>query len=99
MPKSRQIRVPQPPEPVKRVLKEVTQPGLVHPALIPGIGVEQTGRTFPTNRVVFAVAGALIVAVIGWAIVAPDEISVVGGASLAWVTERFGWMSPTRADG
>lgn len=55
--------------------------------------MEQTGKKFPTNRVVFAIAGALIVAVIGWAIVAPDGISVVGSASLAWVTERFGLLA------
>lgn len=77
---------------MKRVLKEVTQPGLVHPALIPGIGVEQTGKTFSTNRLVFAVAGVLIVNVITWAFISPDAISHIGSVSLAWVTERFGWL-------
>ncbi len=74
------------------MLKEVTRPGLVHPALIRGIGVEQTGKQFPTNRVVFAIAGFSIVAVIVWAVIAPDAISEVGNSSLAWVTEKFGWM-------
>ena len=42
---------------VRRVVEEVTKPGLVHPALIPGIGVERTSRVFATNAVVFAIAG------------------------------------------
>ncbi|MGO1384654.1 MAG: BCCT family transporter [Arachnia sp.] len=77
---------------VKRVIREVTQPGLVHPALIPGIGVERTGREFSTNWIVFAIAGLAVVGVIGWAIVAPSSITTVGDASLAWVTVNFGWM-------
>lgn len=78
--------------PVKRMIKEVTRPGLVHPALIPGIGVENTRRTFATNRSVFVVAGALVAAVIIWAFAAPQNISDVGETSLAWVTSTFGWM-------
>ncbi|WAC66477.1 BCCT family transporter [Agrococcus sp. SL85] len=78
--------------PVRQVIREVTEPGLVHPALIPGIGVERTGRAFPTNWLVFAVAGALVLAVIVWGIVAPDSIQAAGSASLTWVADTFGWM-------
>lgn len=92
MSKKTQSRMPRPPEPVKRVFKEVTRPGLVHPALIPGIGVEKTGKTFATNRLVFALAGILIVSVIAWAFISPEAISHVGTVSLAWVTEKFGWL-------
>ncbi|WP_156822549.1 BCCT family transporter [Demetria terragena] len=81
-----------PPRPVKRMIKEVTRPGLVHPALIPGIGVESTRRTFATNRTVFVIAGALVAAVIIWAFASPDSIKDVGETSLAWVTGTFGWM-------
>ncbi|ERG65540.1 hypothetical protein L332_13965 [Agrococcus pavilionensis RW1] len=78
--------------PVRRVIREVTEPGLVHPALIPGIGVERTGRVFGTNWAVFAVAGAFVAAVIIWGIVDPAGVQSVGSASLAWVTSRFGWL-------
>ncbi|MDO5759165.1 MAG: BCCT family transporter [Rhodobacterales bacterium] len=78
----------------RRVLREVTHPGpgLVHPALIPGIGVERTNYTFGTNPAVFVISGILIVGVIVWAIIAPDSISTTGNAALAWVTTRFGWL-------
>lgn len=77
---------------VKRVIKEVTEPGLVHPALIPGIGVERTGLQFVTNKIVFAVAGLAVVAVIAWGVIAPDSITTVGNASLSFVTTYFGWL-------
>ena len=67
-------------------------PGLVHPALIPGVGVEKTHFEFGTNRTVFAVSGALIVGVILWAMLAPSSIPVVGSAALGWVNLNFGWL-------
>ncbi len=77
---------------VRRVVKEVTKPGLVHPALIPGIGVERTSRVFTTNIVVFVIAGLSVVGVISWSIFAPENVAATGEASLAWVTTNFGWM-------
>lgn len=77
---------------VRRVVNEVTTPGLVHPALIPGIGVDRTDRVFSTNRAVFVVAGLAVAGVIAWAVISPDSVSTVGDASLAWVTDNFGWM-------
>ena len=38
---------------------------IVDPGLIPGIGVEQTGVTFPTNKVVLSGAVAVTVANLG----------------------------------
>lgn len=78
---------------VADVLKEVvTSPGKVHPALIPGIGVEKTGRKFETNWTVFAIAAALTLGVILWAVFDPDSITAVGSTSLAWVSTNFGWL-------
>ncbi|MFE7065569.1 BCCT family transporter [Microbacterium sp. NPDC057658] len=71
----------------KKILKEVT-----HPALIPGIGVEDTPRVFSTNWAVFGVAGVLVLAVVIWGFVAPESISAAGATSLGWVTDNFGWL-------
>lgn len=77
-----------PPRPSpQRILREVT-----HPALIPGIGVEDTPRTFATNWTVFGIAGALVLAVVLWGFLAPQSISDVGEAALGWVTHWFGWL-------
>lgn len=80
--------------PVRRVLRDLgrTGAGVIHPALIPGIGVERTARSFSTNARVFAVAGGLVIAVIAWAVLAPHTISTAGSFLLSWVTTNFGWM-------
>ena len=74
-------------EPVKSILREVT-----HPALIPGIGVEDTPRRFSTNWLVLGVAGVAVTAVVVWGIVSPGSILSVGQTALAWVTDGFGWL-------
>lgn len=83
---------PQPRVPIQRVIREVTQPGLVHPALIPGIGVERTGRKFSMNWAVFVLAALLAVGVIIWAIINPGSISSTGSTALDWVMTNFGWL-------
>ncbi|WP_221584984.1 BCCT family transporter [Microbacterium sp. G2-8] len=74
-------------EPVKKLVREVT-----HPALIPGIGVEDTPRDFPTNWVVLGVAGAATIGIVLWGIIAPDNLLTVGQSALGWVTDNFGWL-------
>jgi choline/carnitine/betaine transport len=79
----------------ERVLREVTDPSTaegIHPALLPGIGVERTRTTFSTNWWVFALAGALVTGVIAWGVVGPDSLSAAAGAGLGWVSGSFGWM-------
>ncbi len=79
----------------ERVIREVTDPSTaegVHPALLPGIGVERTRTTFSTNWWVFAFAAALVLGVIGWGVVGPESLSSAAGAGLAWVSGSFGWM-------
>lgn len=78
-----------------RVLREVTSPetvGSPHPALLPGIGVEQTGTTFGIDRTVFLIAAVLIAGVIGWGVFAPESLSDVAAAGYTLVTEDFGWF-------
>lgn len=81
-------------ESARRVVQALGHPGpgLVHPALIPGVGVEKTKFEFGTNPLVFAVSGLLIGAVIAWAILAPRTIPTVGSAALGWVNVNFGWL-------
>ncbi|MGO1318014.1 MAG: BCCT family transporter [Cellulomonadaceae bacterium] len=65
---------------------------MTHPALIPGIGVEDTPRVFSTNWAVFGIAGVLVLGVVVWGFLAPDSISAAGAASLGRVTDNFGWL-------
>ncbi|WP_084502717.1 BCCT family transporter [Microbacterium indicum] len=74
-------------EPVKNLVREVT-----HPALIPGIGVEDTPRTFSTNWLVLGAAGVAVLGVVLWGFLAPESIAAAGSAALAWTTANFGWL-------
>ncbi|MCC2334248.1 BCCT family transporter [Cellulomonas wangsupingiae] len=78
-----------------QILKEVTSPqtvGSPHPALLPGIGVEQTHPRFGLDKLVFAVAAGLIAGIIVWGVVSPSGLAAFAGAGFAFVTEDFGWF-------
>lgn len=64
----------------------------IHPALIPGVSVEDTRANFKTNKTVFAVALAATIAIIVWAIVAPENLASTGTNLQAWVVQHFGWL-------
>ena len=72
--------------------KAATGERSIHPALVPGISVEDTDKKFPTNTVVFAVALLVSLAVVAWAFIAPDNINDVGTSMQAWVVQNLGWM-------
>ncbi len=65
-------------------------PKTVHPALIPGVGVEQTGRVYRTDWLVFSVAAAFVVAFISWGIFGGDSLSTATQSVLNWVIEYTG---------
>ena len=88
-----------PPDPPRtraaRVLEEVTSPrtvGTPHPALLPGIGVEQTHRRFRVDAVVLAVAAALVLGVIVWGVARPAGLAAFADAGFRFVTEDVGWL-------
>ncbi|WP_343035177.1 BCCT family transporter [Cellulomonas septica] len=66
--------------------------GTPHPALLPGIGVERTHRTFGVDRAVFATAAALVVGVIAWGVLSPAGLARVADAGFVVVTHDFGWF-------
>ncbi|MBD3778452.1 MAG: BCCT family transporter [Micrococcales bacterium] len=77
------------------MIREVTSPATVdgpHPALLPGIGVEQTHRRFRVDTVVFAVAAAVVAGVIAWGVLSPAGLADFAAAGFAFVTVDFGWF-------
>jgi choline/carnitine/betaine transport len=69
----------------------------IHPALIPGLGVEQTNRAFRTDRVVFGVAIGFAVAFIAWGVLGGDSLGATASAALGWVVEYMGFFFTTLA--
>jgi len=72
-------------------------PRSVHPALVPGVSVEETGRTYRTDPLVFGVAASLTIAFIAWGVFAGDNLAGTTSAVLAWVVEYFGFFFTTIA--
>lgn len=74
---------------IARGLKGLTPKG-VHPALIPGVGVEQTGRVYRTDWLVFGVAAAVTVAFIGWGVFGGESLATTAQSVLNWIIEYTG---------
>ncbi|MBO0897379.1 BCCT family transporter [Arthrobacter sp. zg-ZUI10] len=83
-----------PVERVKKALRHAaSEPTFgLHPGLVPGISVEDTGVGFPTRRSVFIVALAVSLAILTWATLAPANLNLVGTTMQGWVVVRFGWL-------
>lgn len=67
-------------------------PHNIHPALVPGIGLDEQRRRFSIDKVVFIVAGALTVAFVIWGLVSPENVAVVADTAYTWVTSNLSWL-------
>lgn len=83
----------------RKIVRDIAAvpPRSVHPALVPGVSVEETGRTYRTDPLVFGVAVTLVVSFIAWGIFAGDNLSGTTSAVLGWVVEYFGFFFTTIA--
>ncbi|QNA91433.1 MULTISPECIES: BCCT family transporter [unclassified Microbacterium] len=86
-------------EAAKKIVRDIAAvpPRSVHPALVPGVSVEETGRTYRTDPLVFGIALTLVVAFIAWGVLAGDNLSGTTSAVLGWVVEYFGFFFTTIA--
>ncbi len=76
----------------KEFLKEVNYPHSMHPALVPGVSIEDQRVRYGVDRRLFVVVGSLIVAFIVWGIAAPTVVLDTSSAALGWVMTNLGWV-------
>ncbi|MGB4135929.1 MAG: BCCT family transporter [Microbacterium sp.] len=83
----------------RRIVQDIAKvpPRSVHPALIPGVSVEETGRTYRTDPLVFGVTIGLLLAFIGWGVFAGPHLADTTAAVLDWVIDYFGVFFTTIA--
>lgn len=86
-------------ETARKIVRDIAAvpPRSVHPALVPGVSVEETGRTYRTDPLVFGVAVTLMLAFIAWGVFAGDNLSGTTRTVLDWVVEYFGFFFTTIA--
>ncbi|WP_270408844.1 BCCT family transporter [Brachybacterium paraconglomeratum] len=76
----------------KRFLDEVNYPHSIHPALVPGVSVEDQKVRYGIDRVIVGVVGAVIIGFVAWGVLAPQQVFDISGAALTWVMHNLGWV-------
>ncbi|MGW0020866.1 BCCT family transporter [Rhodococcus sp. NPDC003382] len=81
-------------------------PGTPRPQTPPGVGppgpaspAADRDRRPSTDRVVFGVAAALVVAIVVWGLTAPENLNTVTGRVLDWLVVDLGWLFVLTASG
>ncbi|MGO2721795.1 MAG: BCCT family transporter, partial [Brachybacterium tyrofermentans] len=64
----------------------------IHPALVPGIAIDDQRRRYSVDKLVFGVAGVLTVAFVIWGIVDPAGVGEVADIAYAWTMTHLGWL-------
>lgn len=72
-------------------------PDGTHPALVPGISIDEQRRRYGLSRPVFAVAGVLTVAFVVWGIADSEGVASASAAAFTWATTNVGWLFNTVA--
>lgn len=67
-------------------------PHNIHPALVPGIGIDEQRRRYGIDKIVFFVAGALTVAFVLWGVINPAQVGTVADSAFTWVTYNISWL-------
>lgn len=66
--------------------------GALHPALLPGIAVDENDQRYRTNWWVFSVALAVIIGLVIFGIVDSENLGNAAFAGLHWVSTNTGWF-------
>ncbi|WP_231637205.1 BCCT family transporter [Microbacterium sp. No. 7] len=78
----------------RRVVKEISTlpPRSIHPALVPGVGVEEVPRRFRTDGLVLGIALAFALGFIAWGVLAGDSLAATASTALNWVVDYLGFF-------
>ena len=71
---------------------DASYPHDIHPALVPGINVEEQRNRYGTDKVVFGVTAVLIVAFLAWGVFDTAGLKSASAAALNWTVTHTGWM-------
>lgn len=77
---------------VRAFIDEIEYPHGIHPALVPGVSIEDQRIRYGVDKVILTVVGGLIVAFIVWGIVNPEQVTEVSTAALNWTMANLGWI-------
>lgn len=76
----------------KQFLAEVNYPHNIHPALVPGVSIEDQRVRYGVDKVILGVVGLLIIGFIVWGMLQPDAVLNISSTALDWVMVNLGWI-------
>ena len=76
----------------RRILPHVSYPHGTHPALVPGVSIDDQRIRYGVDKPIVGIVGALIVAFIVWGVSSPQSVMDVSSAGLTWVMDNMGWI-------
>ncbi len=82
-----------------QVFKEMQYPHGLHPALVPGVSIEDQKVRYGIDKPILVVVGLTIVAFVAWGVAAPHSVLAVSGAGLEWIMTNLGWIFNSLAIG
>ncbi|MGO1948049.1 MAG: BCCT family transporter [Mycobacteriaceae bacterium] len=86
-------------EAAKSFIREVTYPHSIHPALVPGVSVEDQKIRYSIDWRIVSVVGFLIISFVIWGVVSPEQVFDVSTEALNWVMANLGWVFTALATG
>ena len=75
-----------------KVFQEMSYPHGIHPALVPGVDIEQQRVRYGIDKLVVGVVAVIVAAFIVWGILNPDQVLEVSSAGVGWVMTNLGWV-------
>ncbi len=67
-------------------------PHSIHPAIVPGVSIEDQKVRYRIDIPIVTIVGLLIIGFVAWGIAAPDQVFEVSSAALDWVMVNLGWL-------
>ncbi len=83
----------------KRFFSEVNYPHQIHPALVPGVSIEDQRVRYGADKWIVGGVGAAIVGFVLWGVLDPEGVAAAAQAALNWTTQNLGWIFNTLAAG
>ena len=82
-----------------QLIKDVIYPHNIHPALVPGVSVDDQKIRYGLVKPLFTVVALLIIGFVTWGVINPDQVLAYSTTALTWVMTNLGWVFTSLAAG
>ncbi|WP_411776607.1 BCCT family transporter [Corynebacterium macginleyi] len=72
-------------------------PHNIHPALVPGVSIEEQKVKYSVDKTILGVVGGFVIAFVVWGVLAPEQVFNTSSTALDWVMRNLGWVFTTLA--